>query len=126
MLCDELKRLRKERKLTQNQLADALQVSQSTIASWENGTRQPTTDFIPTLATFYGISVDKLLGLIDETAQKETHIPMTEEAKIISGGIDKMPPEDRERALDMMKLMFKEYADFFDKKERNESDASDC
>ena len=46
----------------------------------------------------------------------------TVEAKLISAGVDKMPPEQRERALTMMKLMFLEYADYF---ERTDSDDPD-
>lgn len=49
--------------------------------------------------------------------------PKTIEAKIISGGIDKMPPEDRERALDMMRLMFKEYADYFERTDTDDDES---
>lgn len=37
----------------------------------------------------------------------------TNEARIISAGIDKMPPERREQALAIMKAAFVEYADYF-------------
>lgn len=37
----------------------------------------------------------------------------TTEARIISAGIDKMPPERREQALAIMKAAFVEYADYF-------------
>ena len=33
-----------------------------------------------------------------------------------------MPQEDRERALDMMKLMFREYSDYFERKEADDDD----
>ena len=114
MLSDELKRLRKERNLTQNQLADALNVSQSTIASWEKGTRQPTTDFIPTLAEFYGISIDRLLGMIDDTPTNQPKIPVTHEARILAAGIDRMPATDRKKALDIMNTVFDQYRDYFE------------
>lgn len=115
MLCDELKRLRKERNLTQNQLAEALNISQSTVASWEKGTRQPTIDFLPTLAEFYGISIDSLLGMIDESEQEQPKTPLTPEAKILAAGVDKMPEADRKRAIDIMTMVFNQYRDFFER-----------
>ena len=114
MLSDELKRLRKERGLTQSQLAEALNVSQSTIASWENGTRQPTTDFLPTLAEFYGISTDRILGMIAEL-QLEPETPRTEEARILMAGVDRMPEADRKKALDIMCMVFDKYKSYFER-----------
>jgi len=38
-------------------------------------------------------------------------VPLTKEARIISGGIDKMPPERREQALKVLQTIF---ADYFD------------
>jgi transcriptional regulator with XRE-family HTH domain len=61
MLSDTLRYLRKSRGLTQVQLADALNVSQSTVASWENGSRRPDLDILPQIAKFYGVSADILL-----------------------------------------------------------------
>ena len=69
MLCNILRKLRKERHITQTQLAEMLDLSQSTIASWENGSRRPDLDYLPTLASIYGVSVDDLLGL--EEQEKE-------------------------------------------------------
>ena len=37
----------------------------------------------------------------------------SKEARIISGGIDKMPPDRRDQALNLMKVAFAEYADYF-------------
>ena len=44
--------------------------------------------------------------------------PKTEEAKIISAGIDKMTPERREQALKVLQTIF---ADYFDGGEKNET-----
>ena len=40
--------------------------------------------------------------------------PSTPEARIISGGIDKMPKDRREQALAIMRAAFTEYASFFE------------
>ena len=74
MMYDELKRLRKERGLTQVELAEKLNLSQSTIASWENGKRRPDLDLLPIIADFYGVSVDEIYG-------QEPHEPTQPQAR---------------------------------------------
>ena len=120
MLNDVIKSLRKRRGLTQSELAEHLNLSQSTIASWENGSRRPDLDFLPKLAQFFGVTVDDLLGRDEETKEKP-QAPQTPEARILASGIDKMPPRDRERALNLVKLMFEQYADYFDKGDNDEA-----
>ena len=41
--------------------------------------------------------------------------PQTREARIISGGIDKLPKEQREQALAVLQAVFAQYADYFKK-----------
>lgn len=64
MLGDELKRLRKQKKISQFELAEAIEMSQATIASWENGTRKPDIEAIKKLAFYFGITTDELLGIV--------------------------------------------------------------
>lgn len=56
-----LKTLRKEKNLTQPQLAQALHVSKGMISFWENGIYEPTATNIIAVAEFFGISIDDLL-----------------------------------------------------------------
>ena len=62
MMKDKLKSLRKSRGLTQEQLAEALHLSQSTITSWENGKRRPDISLLPSIAEFYGVSINDIYG----------------------------------------------------------------
>ena len=55
-LRDKLKKLRKDHNLTQAQLADAIFVSRSTVAKWENGLGLPSKDSMAALERLYGIS----------------------------------------------------------------------
>lgn len=64
-----MKRLRKERDITQEEFADILGVSCQSISRWENGACYPDIELIPDIAAFFGISVDKLMA-IDESAEK--------------------------------------------------------
>lgn len=62
MLAENLKRLRKEKHISQSQLAELVDMSQATIASWETGTRKPDTSMILRLAELLGVTTDELLG----------------------------------------------------------------
>ena len=62
MMSENLKRLRKEKGLTQVELAEKLNLSQSTIASWENGKRRPDLDSLPVIADFFGVTVGEIYG----------------------------------------------------------------
>lgn len=57
-----LKELRKEKKLTQEELARDIGVSKITILRWENGERQIKPDKAQRLADYFGVSVGYLLG----------------------------------------------------------------
>ncbi len=60
-----LKEFRKETKLTQDKLAQALKSSRSTIAEYERGTNIIATPFLYTICKKYSISADYLLGKTD-------------------------------------------------------------
>ena len=62
---DRLKELRKEKNLSQAELAKELEVSQRSISSWETGFRQPDFETLEILAKYFGVSTDYLLGVID-------------------------------------------------------------
>ena len=54
--------LRKDLGITQVQLADAMDVSQQTVASWEVGRRGVPVSNLPALARTLGVSVETLIG----------------------------------------------------------------
>ena len=58
--------LRSEEGLSQMELADALQISQSSIAKWELGKTEPTLVMLVKLAKFFHVTTDYLVGLTDE------------------------------------------------------------
>ncbi len=62
-----LKELRKEKKLTQEELASEIGVSKITILRWENGERQIKPDKAQALADYFGVSVGYLLGYEDKS-----------------------------------------------------------
>ena len=57
-----LRALRNGKGLTQEQAAELLNVSKQSVSRWETGITWPDIAFLPQLASFYGVSVDSLLG----------------------------------------------------------------
>lgn len=65
-----LKELRKTKRLTQPELCEAIGYSHSIISEWENGKKIPTATAIITLANFFNVTTDYLLGLENEDGTK--------------------------------------------------------
>ena len=62
MLSDNIRSLRKENKLSQDELAEKLGVSRQSVSLWETGQTQPTIDNIIALSKIFGVSSDVILG----------------------------------------------------------------
>ena len=60
---NNLKFLRQERGLGQVELAKQLGMSKGIISLWENGLREPNLSSLVTIARFFQISLDELVGL---------------------------------------------------------------
>lgn len=60
---ENLKKQRKFRELTQEQLADILGVSFQSVSKWERGEGYPDIEMLPTIANCFGITVDELIGM---------------------------------------------------------------
>ncbi|MBQ3055864.1 MAG: helix-turn-helix transcriptional regulator [Clostridia bacterium] len=65
---ETIKKLRKEREITQEEFAEVLGVSCQSVSRWENNSCYPDIELIPTIAAFFDISTDKLMG-IDQAAE---------------------------------------------------------
>lgn len=64
--------LRKEKNMSQEELAEALQVSRQAISKWENGLSNPDTENLIRLAEIFAVDVNKLVG--NERAQEEVPV----------------------------------------------------
>ncbi len=61
-LGETIKELRKEKNLSQQNLADVIGVSQKAIDYWEKDVNEPKASYIVKLADFFDVSTDYLLG----------------------------------------------------------------
>jgi|GEM_PF-1791953 transcriptional regulator with XRE-family HTH domain len=71
---NRLKELRKEKRLTQEELAREIGISKITVLRWENGERQIKLDKAQKLADFFGVSIAHLLGYDDNDFEKQIRI----------------------------------------------------
>lgn len=62
MFGEKLKKARIDAGYTQQQVADILKIKQSTLAGYEIGRTQPDFEILGTLADFYCVSLDWLIG----------------------------------------------------------------
>ena len=58
---EKLQELRKNRSLTQEELADALFVSRTAISKWESGRGYPSLDSLKQISRYFSVSIDELI-----------------------------------------------------------------
>lgn len=107
MFGSRLKKLREEKGLTQQQLAEKVNLSQQTIGHYEVGRAKPDLDTLQLLASKLNCSVDYLLGRTDirNTATdvcSETPASYTEAAHQAGDPMDDLP-EEAKRSLEEFK-----------------------
>ncbi len=77
---EKLQILRKQKGLTQEELAEVLYVSRTAISKWESGRGYPSIESLKTIAGFFSVTIDELLSgnelltiAEEDTRQKEKH-----------------------------------------------------
>ncbi len=77
---DTLRKLRREKGITQEQLANHLNITQQSVGKWERGEGMPDISLLPEIALYFGVTIDDLLGVGEarikeriEAYQQESH-----------------------------------------------------
>ena len=83
-LSERLVRLRKQKGLSQFDVAESLHISRQAISKWESGSSIPSTDNLRLLGNLYGVTVDFLLNgeenqQISEPPNTNENIPLSNE-----------------------------------------------
>lgn len=79
-----LKEQREISGFTQNSLAKATGISQPKISYYESGQHTPPIDHCATLAKFYGITIDELIGFPDTTKSTAEHSPAVKQSSEVA------------------------------------------
>ena len=109
MFAERLKSLRKEQNLTQQKIAEKLNISRGSYAQWETERTQPSSKSLETLANFFNVSTDYLLGNTDNKNSTKFEDDLEESlntARAFSG--KPISEHDREVMREILTEMFKD------------------
>lgn len=116
-IADRIRNRRIELGLSVDDLAQRLQKNRATVYRYEsNYIKTYSADVMEALAKALQTTPAYFYGYDDEVEQSADH-PHTPEARILAKGIDRLPQEEREQALAVVRAMFNHYADYFDKED---------
>ena len=85
MLSEKLYQLRKKSGLSQEQLAEQLNVSRQAISKWESGSAFPESEKLIIISNYFGVSVDYLLKDEVEDEIKTSNTEIGKNPKMVSG-----------------------------------------
>ena len=87
---EKLQKLRKQKGLTQEELADELFVSRTAVSKWESGRGYPNIESLKAMAKFFSVTVDELLstGEVLDLAEKEGRQKEDRFCNIVYGLLD--------------------------------------
>lgn len=98
--------LRRERGITQDELAEYLGVSKSAVSKWETGNSYPDILLLPQLASLFNISVDQLIGYEPQLTKEAIRKIYQELAEALTG-------ENKAEALEKSREYVKKYYSCF-------------
>lgn len=99
---ENIKAARMARGMSQDELSELTGANRVTISQYENGKFLPSVPALQRIAAALGTTPAALAGSADD----ETRQPITEEAQIISGGVDQLTKAQRQQALNVIRAMF--------------------
>ena len=92
-----VRKLRKNKNLTQEQFAQALGVSFQSVSRWENCVTYPDVELIPLIARYFGVTIDELFGIPEENKKAVFKAMMKE--------LTELGEDDTERAIEILRTV---------------------
>ena len=93
-LNESIGRLRRERGMSQEKLAEEMGVSRQAISKWESGAAMPEIERLEDLSRLFGVTMEQLMGLAESRPPEDGMEPSEEKPEIDPG-----PCEERGRSL---------------------------
>ena len=90
--CEKLQQLRKQKGLTQEQLAEKMFVSRTAVSKWESGKGYPNLDSLKYLSEIFSVSIDDLLSgeELISLAETENRTNIRNTLRVVFGILDVM------------------------------------
>ncbi len=98
--------LRKERGLSQREAAKIFGVSQGTFNNWENSNTQPSIEQLISIARFFEVSVDYLIGNADDIGVINLISTLTPEQREVISLFSALPESARNATLTVLRQMY--------------------
>ena len=98
--------LRKERGLSQREAAKSFGVSQGTFNNWENSNTQPSIEQLISIARFFEVSVDYLIGNADDVGVINLISTLTPEQREVISLFSALPESARNATLTVLRQMY--------------------
>ena len=95
--------------LSQQQVAEAINVRQSTVATWERSARPPKGDLLPQLADILKVSIADLLQCDVEAKPQKKRGPASRVEKLM-GEVSKLPRRKQQKIADVVEAMIAQEA----------------
>lgn len=112
----KIKELREKRGITQKELANALNVTQTAITYWETGKREPSAEIIEKIADYFNVTPAYIMGwenakaegyyLNEETAKLAQEMFEDEDMRSLFDMKRNMPPERFQAHMEFMKNLY--------------------
>ena len=118
LIGEKIKRLRKEKGWTQEQLGECVGVQKAAINKYETGVvsnlKQET---ISALSHALHVSPIELLSPDDPPDPSPEVQPKNDDVRLLIRGLNQLSPEELEQATNVMRAMFAQHAQFFNKED---------
>lgn len=106
MIGQRIRDLRKQKKMSQSELAKIIGVTQTTITAWETGKAEPSSSAVANLADYFGVTTDYLLGRPEEKKEKDSNsVDLADMDALLTYQGKQIPDQDRELINDLLKRL---------------------
>lgn len=95
MIGQRIRDLRKQKRMSQTELAKSAGVSQTTVTAWETGKAEPSSSAVAKLADIFNVTTDYLLGRPNKHETKKDDVELSDDDVIMTWLGKPLSDEDR-------------------------------